>query len=49
MLLIEASKVNSEPGQVYKMGFLAEVVNGLKFNLRTLRFYLFGHLDQRYE
>ena len=52
MLLIQKSKVNSEPGQAYKIGFLAKTVNGLKF-LRliwwTLRVYLFEHLDQWYE
>ena len=53
MLLIQALKANSEWSQAYKMGILAEIVNGLKFILRfiwwTLRIYLFGHLDQWYE
>ena len=29
MLLIQLSKPNSEPGQAYKMGILAKIVNGL--------------------
>ena len=43
MLLIQASKANSEPGQTYKIRILAKFVNGLKFILRliwwTLRVY----------
>ena len=34
MLVIQVSKANSEPGQAYKIGFLAKIVNGLKFILR---------------
>ena len=33
MLLIQVSKANSEPGQAYKIAFLAKIVNGLKFIL----------------
>ena len=36
MLLIQASKANSEPGQVYKIRVLAKIVNGLKFILRLI-------------
>ena len=53
MLLVQASKDISQPGQAYKMGILEKMVDGLKFILRliwwTLRVYLFGHLDQWYE
>ena len=53
MLLVQASKDISQPGQVYKTGILEKIVNGLTFILRlmcwTLRVYLFGHLDQWYE
>ena len=53
MLLVQVSKGISEPGQAYRMGILAKIVNGVKFILRliwwTLRVYLFGHLDQWYE
>ena len=53
MLLVQASKDISQPGQAYKMGILEKIVNGLIFILRliwwTLRAYLFGHLDQWYE
>ena len=49
MLLVQASKDISQPGQAYKMGILEKIVNGLKFILRltwwALRIYLFGHLD----
>ena len=36
MLLIQVPQVNSEPCQAYKMGFLANIVNGLKFILRLI-------------
>ena len=53
MLLMQAPKGNSEPGQAYKMRILVKIVNGLKFMLRilcwTLMVYLSGHLDQWYE
>ena len=53
MLLVQASKDISQPGQAYKMEILEKIVNGLKFILRLLRgilrVYLFGHLDQWYE
>ena len=53
MLLVQASKDISQPGQAYQMGILEKMVDGLKFILRliwrTLRVYLFGHLDQWYE
>ena len=58
MLLIQASGANSEPCQAYKFGILSKIVNGLKLILKpilwgaytkTLRFYLFGRLDQWYE
>ena len=34
MLLVQASKDISQPGQMHKMGFLEKIVNGLKFILR---------------
>ena len=53
MLLVQASKDISQPGQAYKMGILEKMINGLKFILRliwwTLRVYLFGHLNRWYE
>ena len=49
MLLIQAPKGSSEPGQAYKMRIFVKIVNGLKFILRiiwwTLMVYLSGHLD----
>ena len=53
MLLVQASKDISQPGQAYKMRILEEIVNCLSFIIRlilwSLRPYLFGHLDQWYE
>ena len=53
MLLVQASKDISQPGQAYKMEILEKIVNGLKFILRliwwTLKVYLFGYLHQSYE
>ena len=50
MLLVQASKDISQPGQEYKMGILEKMVYGLKFFVRPiwwkLGIYLFGHLDQ---
>ena len=37
MLLIQASEANSESSQVYKMGTLAKIVNGLKLVLKLVR------------
>ena len=48
MLLVQASKDISEPGQAYKMGILEKIVNGLEFIVGliwwTLRVSLFGQL-----
>ena len=53
MLLVQASKDISQPGQAYKMRILEEIVNRLNFIIIliwwSLRPYLFGHFDQWYE
>ena len=53
MLLVQASKDISQPGQAYKMRILEEIVNCLSFIARLILWslgpYLFGHLDQWYE
>ena len=36
MLLVQASKDISQPGQAYKMKILEKIVNGLKFILRLI-------------
>ena len=36
MLLVQASKDIPEPGQVYKIGILVKIVDGLKFILRII-------------
>ena len=36
MLLVQASKDISQPGQAYKMGILEKIVNGLQFILRLI-------------
>ena len=50
MLLVQASKDISQPGQAYKMRILEEIVNCLSFITRLILWslgpYLFGHLDQ---
>ena len=45
MLLVQASKDISQPGQAYKMGILEKVVNSLKVILRLIWWKLRAYMD----